>query len=159
MSSLLRKLRGALGTALIWALGWGAIGFVVIAVLLLAVGSRDFYWETVIAFSLSSALSGLVAGATFSLVLGTLYRRRHLSELSPLRMALWGAAAALLVPLGTLAAADTVGLQLETGVVAGMVLTMSGLGAATAGGTVRLAQAADRGLGAPAGVASLDRGE
>jgi len=154
MSGFLRKLRGALGTAVTWALGWGVAGLAAISAGVFFLGDPAAFWSTVGPLTLVTALSGFVGGAVFSLVLGAGYRRRSLRELRPVRMALWGAGAALLVPAALLGVGLIVHIPLEVEVVAGIGVGLGALGAGTAGGMVWLAQKADGDLG---GGDDLDR--
>jgi hypothetical protein len=103
---------------------------------------QELFWEVAGPVIAVVAGSGLVAGTIFSVVLGTVYRNRRIGDLSPGRMALWGAGAALLLPAGLLglgvAAGMPAGVDL-VGITLGSVIV---LGAGTAGGTIKLAQAA-----------------
>jgi hypothetical protein len=154
MSGFLRKLRGALGMAVSWAVGWGVLGFGVISVSVVLLGDPNQFWETVGPLTALTGLSGFVGGAVFSLVLGAGYRRRRLGELKPGRMALWGAGAALFIPAALLGVGLIVHVPVEAGLVAGVGAALGALGAGTAGGMVWLAQKADGGLG---GGEDLDR--
>lgn len=159
MRGILRKLRGALGTAVTWALGWGLGAFALVSVGFLLFGKGVFFWDTVRPITILAGLSGFIGGTVFSTALATIHARRRISELSPLRMALWGAGAGLLVPLGVLGVSLVAGVPLHADVVAGMVVGIGGLGAATAAGTVKLAQASDRALDGPDRNARLLSGE
>lgn len=147
MSGLLIKLRGALGMAVSWAVGWGVLGFGVISVSVAFLGGGSDFWSTVAPLTALTGLSGFVGGTVFSLVLGTGYRRRRLGELKPGRMALWGAGAALFIPAALLGVGLIVHVPIEAALVAGVGVALGALGAGTAGGMVWLAQKADGGLG------------
>lgn len=145
---MLRKLRGALGTAVTWGVAWAVTGFGLVALLsVLGPGVQaGGFWDRAGPFTLLVGASGLVGGGVFSVVLGTVHRRRRLSELSPLRMALWGASAGLLVPLGLLGVGLAAGVPMIPQVVAVTLVGIGALGAATGGGTIKLAQAGEREL-------------
>ena len=147
MSGFLRKLRGALGTAVTWAIGWGIVGFAAISGGVFVFGGPVSFWGTVGPLTAITALSGFVGGTVFSLVLGAGYRRRSLSELKPGRMALWGAGAALLIPAALLGVGLIIHIPLEPALVAVVGVGLGAMGAGTAGGMVWLAQKADGGLG------------
>lgn len=96
---LLRKLRGALGTGLTWAVAWAGLG----AVHGFLVGVfNPRYWtlgNPILDTSFGYAVAGLVAGTGFSLLLASLGRRATLERLSRGRVALWGAVGGALVPV------------------------------------------------------------
>lgn len=141
---MLRKLRGAVGTAVTWAIGWATSAFVVLSGPVLIWGNPDLFWQTIRPVTLLAGVSGLFGGAVFSTVLGTVHRNRRLGELSPLRMAAWGAGAGLLAPLALLGAGVAFRVPMQPGFVALLVAGIGGLGAATGGGTVKLAQLGQR---------------
>jgi hypothetical protein len=147
MSGILRRLRGALGMAVTWAVGWGLSVGVLVSVSFLFLGNRTFFWDTVRPVTTLAAFSGFVGGAVFSLVLGAGYRRRMLSELRAGRMALWGAGAALLIPLALLGVGLIVHVPLRPEFISVLGLGLAALGAGTAGGIVWLAQRGDGELG------------
>ncbi|MGD8360516.1 MAG: hypothetical protein PVJ04_03730 [Gemmatimonadota bacterium] len=147
MSGIFRRFRGALGMALTWAVGWGLSVGALVSVSFLFLGNRTFFWDTVRPVTALAALSGFVGGAVFSLVLGAGYRRRMLGELRAGRMALWGAGAALLIPLALLGVGLIVHVPLRAEVISVLGLGLGALGAGTAGGIVWLAQKADGELG------------
>lgn len=143
---MLRKLRGALGTALTWAVGWAVTAFAASSVAFLFIG-RGLWLDLVLQTTAAAAIFGLAGGATFSLVLGAIPWRRRLTELRARRMALWGAGAGLLAPVALTFFAVATGARAQADVLAFVMLLFSGLGAATAGGTVKLAQQASKRLG------------
>ncbi len=152
MKSILRRLRGALGTAVTWATGWAAGGFALAAIFtfllpgLAGIESGTFA-DLAPMLTILGGASGLVGGTVFSIALGTVHRRRQLRELKTIKMALWGTLAGLLVPVGVVVVGGTYPLSAE---VFGTVLVFfGGAGAATAVGTVRIAQAAERQLAGP----------
>jgi hypothetical protein len=149
MGPISRKLRGALGMAVMWGLGWAVVTSVVMSLALLVWGDPGFFWDTLSALSALAGFSGFVGGAVFSTVLGTVHRRRSLGELKPFRMALWGAGAGLLVPMAVVGAGVLAGVPLEPDVILGVALGMGGLGGATGGGMVKIAQAGGDSLEPP----------
>lgn len=88
MSKWMRRIRGAFGMGLTWALAWFAAGMA----LLLVVGPD----AADVPFPLGFGMLGFFAGATFSGVLGLVDGRRRFDQLSIPRFAGWGAVGGLL---------------------------------------------------------------
>ena len=84
-----RRLRGALGTGLTWAMAWFGAGLV----LLLIVGPD----AADVPFPLGFGMLGFLAGATFSIILGFAGSGRRLEQMSIPRFAGWGGGAGLLL--------------------------------------------------------------
>jgi hypothetical protein len=98
MSNWLRRIRGAIGIGLTWAVGWAVAG------LLIGVASIVFpglpwnaFFEVFDAPLPALAVPGFIAGVLFSTVLGIAGRRRGFRELSLPRFAAWGAVGGLLL--------------------------------------------------------------
>lgn len=89
MGQWVRRIRAAIGMGLIWAFGWFGAGLL----LLLVVGldAAD------VPFPLGFAALGFLAGATFSVVLGIVERRRRFDQLTLPRFAAWGALGGMLM--------------------------------------------------------------
>lgn len=144
MKKWLRRIRGAVGMGLTWAVVWAPVA-VLIGMLVDPDGSMDEMWVAI------GAYPGFLGGVVFSAVLGIAARRRRLDELSISRVAAWGAVAGLLV--GTLP--FTIGesttelpLWLLAGVVIGSITLLSALSAA---GSLALARMGDTREGPGAG--------
>lgn len=148
MTKLLRRLRGAVGMGLTWAVAWGLVD------VLIGVTSRLLpglpWWDAFFRFYdaplPSLAMPGFVGGVLFSLVLGVAARRRRFDELSVPRFAAWGAAGGLLLSLVPAALA---GLGLATipevaRVTAVLAIPLTLLSAASAAGSLALARAGSR---------------
>ena len=110
MTWWLKRIRGAVGMGLTWALGWALVG------VLIGVSSRllpglpwDRFFEVFDAPLPALAIPGFVGGVLFSVVLGIAARRRRFEELSLPRFAVLGAVGGLLLSLVP-AAMDAVGL-------------------------------------------------
>ncbi len=84
----MRRIRGAFGMGLTWALAWFAAGMA----LLLVVGPD----AADVPFPLGFGMLGFFAGATFSGVLGLVDGRLRFEQLSMPRFAGWGAVGGLL---------------------------------------------------------------
>ena len=151
---MLRKLRGILSTAAVWALVWLPIGLSL--ALILGPPSECLYcaphwllYQIVI-----WAIWGALSGALFAVILILMERRRTLAELSLRRNATWGALASLFLPL-LLAILELIeywsylGEQFWRFTMLALVVA-SGLGAACAALTLKAAQRASHGARAAA---------
>jgi len=138
MNKWLRRIRGAIGMGLAWALAWFAAGMV----LLLIVGTD----AADVPFPLGFGLLGFLAGLTFSAVLSLVEGRRRFDQMSLPRFAAWGGVGGLLFSgIFVLAAALGAGAML----VLGPVFALSG--AACAAGSLALARMAQSPGSLPAG--------
>lgn len=143
MKRWLRRVRGAIGMGLTWALAWFAAGMV----LLLIVGPD----AADVPFPLGFALLGFLAGLSFSAVLGLVEGRRRFDQMSLPRFAAWGAAGGLLfcVPFAFVS-----GLGAGALPVLGTVFALSGAGSAA--GALALARMAERSADETASGAGVD---
>ena len=82
MRNLLRRVRGAIGMGLTWALAWGGAGVVMAVV-------TGFTAD--VPFPLFFALLGFIAGVIFSAFLALTAGRRSFDQMSLPRFATWGA--------------------------------------------------------------------
>ena len=135
MKKWLKRIRGAFGMGLVWAVAWSGVG----AILGLVVGVMNgapFDGLATVVFGY--ATMGFVGGVAFSTVLVIVEGRRRFDELSPPRFAGWGA-----VGGGLLAALMfTVGWGSTAGEVIFMGI-MPLLGAGSAARSLALARRAD----------------
>ena len=130
MHNWLRRIRGAIGIGLAWAAAWFGAGMLLL--LVVGFGAAD------VPFPLFFGLLGFFAGVIFSVVLGTMERRRSFEQMSLPRFAAWGAVGGfLLAGIFVLAA----GL-LEGFVFLGPLFALSG--AVSAAGSLALARRAER---------------
>ena len=148
MKKWLRRVRGAVGMGLIWALVWAPVA-VLIGLFVDPDGSMDEMWPAI------GAYPGFLGGVVFSTLLAIAARRRRLEELSISRVAAWGAAAGLLVGALPFTIGDPTTerpLWLLAGVVIGSITLLSAVSAA---GSLALARRAEKRdlLGAGANVA------
>jgi hypothetical protein len=96
MKSWLRRIRGAVGMGLTWAVAGFLLGGVIELVHNIwpnPIGSAVDIWPAVLAYP------GFVGGVAFSAVLGVAGRRRRFDELSLPAVAAWGALGGLMVGL------------------------------------------------------------
>ena len=137
MKKWLRRIRGAVGMGLTWAGVWGPVA-VLIGMFVDPDGSMDEMWVAI------GAYPGFLGGVVFSAVLAIAARRRRLEELSLARVALWGAAAGLLVGALPFTIGDPTSerpLWLLATVVIGSITLLS---AASAAGSLALARRAEK---------------
>ena len=130
MSKWLRRIRGAIGMGLAWAMAWFAAGMI----LLLIVGPD----AADVPFPLGFGLLGFLAGATFSGVLGIVGGRRSFDQMSLPRFAGWGAVGGLLLAVIFVLAA---GLGGDVLLVLAPVFALSS--SASAAGSLALARKAE----------------
>jgi hypothetical protein len=130
MKKWLKRIRGAFGTALTWAIAWSGVG----ATFGLTGGNSDRgIAAAVVDGFIGWAILGFVGGAIFSVVLGIAEGRRGLHEVSLPRFAGLGAVGGLLLGMVLFAMYGTVAM--------GLVGTL--LGAGSAAGSLALARRAD----------------
>ncbi len=141
MSKWLKRIRGALGIGLTWAVAWGFVG----ALLGLSLVGPS----AIGAASLTFALYGFMGGGAFSVVLGLAGRRRTFDEMSLPRFAGLGALAPLLLIVPS---AFSGGVFNPGGLIAVALLAL--LGAGSAAGSLALARMADDGEALDAGETS-----
>jgi len=144
MRKWLRRIRGAIGMGLTWAIAWFSAGMI----LLLVVGSG----AADVPFPLFFALLGFLAGVTFSGVLGIVEGRRRFDQMSLPRFAGWGAVGGLLLS-GIFAWAAGLGGEF---LVLGPVFALAGAGSAA--GTLALARKAEERELLDGGVDTAERG-
>ena len=95
----MRRLRGLVGTAIVWAGAYALVGFVVGAVFW-ATGTTLFGFGFVAwtwLWAKASAVVGAISGGAFSLAVMALERRRDFSAITPMRFGSLGAVTAGIV--------------------------------------------------------------
>lgn len=142
MGSWLRRLRGALGNAVTWAVAWGGVGAAL--GLYFGIGALPMgvsIWQAIVGTAASLAAAGFVAGGSFAVVLGVMERNHTLADLRVPRLALWGAVAGMLVPTVQLLVSGFPGGMTTAMIVMGITGLM---GAGCSAGSLALARRADR---------------
>lgn len=144
-----RRIRGAVGMGLTWAVAWALAG------VLIGVTSRllpglpwNYFFEVFDAPLPALAIPGFIGGVLFSALLGMAERHRKFEELSLLRFGAWGALGGLLlslipaalVELGLATMARPDALWRLTAVIGGPLILLS---AASASGSLLLARRAE----------------
>jgi hypothetical protein len=167
MKNWLRRIRGAVGMGLTWAVGWALAGVLIGVTSILLPGLPwDSFFDVFDAPLPALAIPGFVGGVLFSTVLGIAGRRRRFDELSLPRFAAWGAVGGLLlslvpaamvaVGLASLGRPD-LGLWQITAAISGPLIVLS---AVSASGTLMLARMAERSsLGGDVAELGLTEGE
>ena len=100
MQRWLKRIRGAIGMGLTWAVGWALCGVLIGVTSILLPGLPwDSFFEVFDAPLPALAVPGFVGGALFSVVLGIVGRRRRFDEMSLPRFAALGAVGGVLLSL------------------------------------------------------------
>jgi hypothetical protein len=136
--AVFRRLRGAMGVGVAWALAWAATQAAVFAGAVL-LGGVSAPLVTIVSIAKSGAVVGFVSGLVFSLAFGIVNSDRTLADLRVGPSTLLGAMAGALFPLAYVALATAAGLSLAGVGAWGSILTGAGLGAVTTFGLVRVA--------------------
>ena len=137
MKRWLRRIRGAVGMGLTWAVGWALVG--VLIGLSWSLGLPMGWFVEVFDAPLPAlAIPGFFGGAVFSMVLGIAGRRHRFDELSLPRFGAWGAVGGLLltVPIVTVSTLSLIPAAVAIGIVAL-------LSAGSATGSLMLARVAE----------------
>ncbi len=140
MKKWLRRIRGAVGMGLAWAVGWSPIGAVIALVVGTVLGGVPV-GEIAARYATTFAALGFFGGTIFSTVLRLTEGRHRFDELSLPRFAAWGALGGLL--LGVLAITAGLwgpGLTLLDAIISGVATV---LGAGSAAGSLALARRVD----------------
>ena len=130
MKTWMRRVRGALGMGLTWAVTGFIAGMGIELIHNIwpnPLGSAVDIWPAVLAYP------GFFGGVAFSTVLGIAGRRRRFDELSLPGVAIWGAVGGLLV---SLIPAALVAIGLATPNVPSLQITVALLGPFTVGGAI-----------------------
>ncbi len=148
MTQSLRRIRGALGMGLTWAVAWAIAGLLIgVSSILLPFLPWDAFFAFYDAPQPTLARPGFIGGALFSVVLGIAGRRRRFDELSMPRFAAWGALGGLLLSMvpDALVAAGLATLGESSALALGeitlvLAAPLSLLGSASAAGSLTLAR-------------------
>jgi hypothetical protein len=161
----LRRIRGAVGMGLTWAVGWALFGVLIgVASILLPGLPWNAFFAVFDAPLPALAVPGFVGGALFSVVLGIAGRHRRFDDLSLPRFAAWGALGGVLLSLvpaamvtfGQATLRPDLALWPSTAMIA-VPLTL--LGAASAAGSLLLGRRGRPAVGAGEALRSLGEGE
>jgi len=137
MKKWLKRLRGALGMGVTWAVAWAIVGGGIMEGIVDPQGKILDMWPQTL------AIPGFVGGVVFSVLLWSVAGRRRFDELSLARFSTWGAAVGLL--LGGLAVGAGAGgalpLWMRAAVIVGPVTLLS---VVSASGSLLLARRAAR---------------
>ena len=140
MSSWQTRLRGTIGMALVWTIGWSVIGVVYGLGVSWLVGSSLVGAAAVFGAKLFAGM-GFVAGGLFSVLLRLAEGRRRFDELSLGRLVAWGGAGGLVIGvIGSLTGVGGSGFGLEGAIVTGFTTVLGGASAAATLGVARAAE-------------------
>lgn len=153
MKSVLRRLRGAIGNAVVWGVTWFSGAFAVFGAMEVIVGldAPIAPWRLILAIATNVGITGFVTGLAFAGYLRLRHFDRPLLGIRVGRTALAGGtvAAAVSLGVGTLIR-WSMGLPIGFADVFAGVPTVALFGAATAGATLHIAQRSARALTAGA---------
>lgn len=138
MKRWLRRIRGAVGMGLVWAIAWAVVGGGVME------GIVDPHGKILDMWPQTLAIPGFLGGVVFSVVLWMSEGRRRFDELSLPRFGALGGLVGLLLgglAVGAGAASGVLPLWLRAAVIIGPVTL---LGAVSASGSLALARMAER---------------
>lgn len=154
MRDLLRRVRGALGMGVTWALTWAVVGGGIME------GIVDPNGEILDMWPQTLAIPGFVFGIAFSVLLAVAARRRRFDELSLSRFAAWGAGTGLLMGGLALAAGALPALAPFWWRAAVLVAPVTLLSTISSTGALAVARLATRREGLPRGAddAALEPG-
>lgn len=134
MVRLNRRFRALIGTALTWAGAWGLVGAAVGVADVASLGllsrlGAAFALSAVAEPALACAFAGAISGALFGGIFLLAERRRgRIEELRIARVAMWGAAGAMIVPA-------SVSMLASANLLSAKVVAMTGLFALLGGGS------------------------
>ena len=140
MKGLVRRLRGILGTGLVWGALGGVIG--VVGGVIGAMTDPAPLAEWLLSLGLGFSGFGFLAGSGFAAVLSLLDGRKRLEELSRGRAAAWGGLAGFILPLTLVAALSGGALPLLPALASAGVF--GGITALLGAGTVHVARSRAR---------------
>jgi hypothetical protein len=146
VDKIVRWVRGAVGSALVWGGAWAATAFAVFTTLNVAgVLPEGVHWADAFLVAARFGVVGGIAGAAFSSVVRLLYRGRRISEINWVRFGIGGAVVGgVFVPAFMTAARLLSGdgmLPLEVLLTNGLMA--AGFGGIAAAGSLKLAQRGD----------------
>jgi len=143
IKNIFKRLRGALGNALVWAGAWFIAAFPLTALAPVIFGTTPNFTYLGAAMFLAPTLAviGFVSGGTFSLYLGIAGRDRRLNELKPGWVALGtGITVGLLMAAFLILFVILSGFPISVGPTIMTSSIFGGLGGLTALGQVKIAQ-------------------
>jgi hypothetical protein len=147
--NFMRRVRGAIGNAIVWGGCWAALTVVTLSTLkLVGAFGQELIWLDIIGMAIKVGIFGGVASGAFSFLLPLFYRRKRLSDINWVKFGIMGGVVTgLFVPLfmqsmNILSGSGPIAWNLiDTDILLGAVF-----GAVTGGGSLWLAQRAERRL-------------
>lgn len=144
-SGIWRRLRGAIGNAVVWGGAWAASALVVFGVLRITGILSEGHWGDGIVVAGRFGFVGAIASVAFSGVVRLLYRGRRLSEINWVRFGAGGAVVAGSFVLGMMIVPRLLSgeAMLPLGALLVNGLMAAGFGGVAAAGSLILAQRAE----------------
>ena len=143
MSGWLRRLRGMCGLGALWGALWAPIGVAMTLVQLMLVGYGWPSWSLLGFLLLDGVRNGFIAGFLFAGGLGVAFRDKSFADLRTGAIAAVGALAGVVLPAGSMAGMAAAGYFVPAPITVALTLLFgAGMGAATAVGSLKIAQAA-----------------
>jgi hypothetical protein len=144
-----KVLRGALRNAVVWGIGWFTVALAVVGVVLALGLVPGASWIGGLGLAARFGIWGVIAGGVFSTFIRLWYRGRRLSDINWVR---FGLAGGVLTGIAVPLLLQTLNLLSGDGLVPWNLVLDDGiwtavLGGAAAGGSLKLAQHAERALG------------
>ena len=142
MRSWLKRIRGAIGVGLTWAVGWGLFS----GLWWLVATWSEFGFEVAQRLGLQSAVVGFFGGVTFATMLRLTEGRRRFDELRIPRFAAWGALGGFLIGAVYAGVLIILAGPVPPGwgaALAQWLATTTFLGAGSAAGSLAIARVAD----------------
>lgn len=135
-----RFFRGLLSTSVLWAGAWCVAGSLLWLVLPPEAGTS--LTRRLVGGAQFWAFTGAIAGGAFSVILGFAERQRAIADLGTSRIALWGVAGGVALPVIILAVEFMVSVTTPAGMLA-FIAACVGLGWASASVTLAMARRSD----------------
>ena len=148
-ANIMRRVRGAIGNAAVWGACWAGLTTVTLTTLkLVGAFGQELIWLDIIGMAIKIGIFGGFASGAFSLLLPLIFRRKRLSEISWVRFGLLGGVVmGVFVPLFMQSMNVVFGDgPIARNLIDTHLILSTVFGAVTAGGSLRLAQYAERKL-------------
>lgn len=150
IKGIFRRIRGAIGNALVWAAGWAAGSLVLSTLSFFVIAPPVSFLPFALVAAVNSAALGFLGGGAFSVYLGIVGRNKRLEELNATRFGLGGAVVAgAFVPVFTTLLFGVGGLSMPLAATVTMTGMAALMGGVTAFGTIKIAQRGAREITGP----------
>ena len=110
MSDFRRRLRGTIGNAVAWAIGWTILGFATTMVLrMTGIVDAPLSVRDAVGMGLKIGVGGGIAGTAFSAFIAFAYRNRRIQDISWLKFGVGGAVVTAVIITGFIQGASLLG--------------------------------------------------